>query len=212
MNDITLLREAGPEAPQFRPEVRSAARAALLAEIETGGKPVRRPFRLPSRKASWRIGLAVTTAAAAGNGRYPSADRLPAVAESLVDRPQPATLRVGLAPAGWSVRFFKMGRVLTLVNDADEQQTLTVQIPLPEDVVPPEHLLDQLMSPVGPVIEKTVHGRPAYLVMLDSGYLDQRIWFLQADFADGTTFELQVPDAFTEEQAVQMAEQVTYNP
>ena len=51
-----------------------------------------------------------------GDGRYRSADRLLAVAESIVDRPQPATLRMGLAPAGWSVQFFKMGRVLTLVN------------------------------------------------------------------------------------------------
>ena len=69
------------------------------------------------------------------------------VAESLVDRPQPATLRVGLAPAGWSVQSYKMGRVLTLVNDAYEQQTLTVHIPLPEDVVPAEQFR---ASPHGP--------------------------------------------------------------
>ena len=147
-----------------------------------------------------------------GDGRYRSPDRLLAVAESLVDRPQPATLRMGLAPAGWSVQFFKMGRVLGLVNDEYEQQTLTVQIPLPEDVVPPEELRDQLMSPVGPLIPVTVHDRPAHLVLLDSGYLDQRIWFMQAQFADGTTFELQVPEAFTQEQVVEMAEQVTHNP
>ena len=34
MNDITLLREAGPEAPALTTAVRHAARAALLAEIE----------------------------------------------------------------------------------------------------------------------------------------------------------------------------------
>ena len=33
-----------------------------------------------------------------------------------------------------------MGRVLTLVNDAYEPQTLTVHLPLPEDVVPAEEL------------------------------------------------------------------------
>jgi hypothetical protein len=147
-----------------------------------------------------------------GDGRYRSAERLLAVAESIVDRPQPATLRMGLAPAGWSVQFFKMGRVLTLVNDAYEQQTLTVQIPLPEDVVPPEELLSRLMGPVGPLIPVTVHGRPAQLVLLDSGYLDQQIWYLQAQFADGTTFTIQAPEAFTREQVVQMAEQVTHNP
>ena len=34
----------------------------------------------------------------------------------------------------------------------------------------------------------------------------------QAQFADGTTFTLQAPEAFTQEQVVQMADQVTYNP
>ena len=62
------------------------------------------------------------------------------MAESLVDRPQPATLAVGLAPEGWSVQFFKMGRVLTLVNDAYEQQTMNVHIPLPEDVIPADQV------------------------------------------------------------------------
>jgi hypothetical protein len=32
------------------------------------------------------------------------------------------------------------------------------------------------------------------------------------EFEDGTTFELQAPDAFTQEQVVEMAEQVTFNP
>jgi hypothetical protein len=31
-------------------------------------------------------------------------------------------------------------------------------------------------------------------------------------FEDGTTFTVQAPEAFTREQVVQMAEQVTYNP
>ena len=42
--------------------------------------------------------------------------------------------------------------------------------------------------------------------------LDEKIWFLQAQFEDGTVYELQVPDAFTQEQVVEMAQQVTYNP
>jgi hypothetical protein len=352
MNDITLLREVGPDAAPLPREVRSSARAALLAEIGAVGIPARRRLWLPSRTAGVRITAGVAVAAVAwtaavviagpdptgtpasgvtlvdfemptfplsldpvpeglraafdgdadgssvadyrdaagengftiyvsdeapdpgdvqgrevtdvadvdvgrrnaelvtgredycdvddqglashcrtrpfavlvtewredlwvslsGQGRYTEADRLLHVADSLIDRPQPATLRVGLAPAGWSVQFFKMGRVLTLVDDADEQQTLTVQIPQPADVVPPGELLDQLMSPVGPLVPVTVHGRPAHLVLLDSGYLDQRIWFLQAQFADGTTFELQAPEAFSQEQVLEMAEQVTYTP
>jgi hypothetical protein len=50
-----------------------------------------------------------------------------------------------------------------------------VNIPLPEDVIPPERFSDQLMGPVGQVIPVTVHDRPAHLVMMDAGYLDQRI-------------------------------------
>jgi hypothetical protein len=351
MNDITLLREAGPAAPPLQPAARAAARVALLEEIERS-RTVRGRVRgrLPRRRTALRIGVGVTVAAVAwtaavviaapdqlgpppasvrlvafetptfplsldpvpeglrpafdgsgegsfvadyrdvtgedgftiyvaddelpspdeeapgyrlgmvdevivdgreaelveysrdwcadvgvdcgrrsftdltwefaddvwvrilGDGRYRSADRLLAVAESIVDRPQPATLRMGLAPAGWSVDFFKMGRVLSLVNDSYEQQTLMVHIPLPEDVIPPEQLLEQLMGPIGPVVPVTVQGRPAYLVRLDSGYLDQEMWFLQAQFADGTTFTLQAPEAFTKEQVVEMANQVTYDP
>jgi hypothetical protein len=147
-----------------------------------------------------------------GDGRYRSVDRLVSVAESVVDRPQPATLRMGLAPAGWSVQFFKMGRVLTLVNDTYEQQTLSVHIPLPEEVGPPEELLQQIMGPIGPVIPVTVHGRPAQLVRVDTGYRDEEGWYLQAQFDDGTVFVIQAPGSFTQAQVVAMAEQVTYNP
>lgn len=351
MNDITLLRESGPAAPPLQPAARSAARAALLDEIERS-RTVRGRVRaqLPRRRTALRIGAGVTVAAVAwtaavviaapdelgpppgsvrlvafetptfplsldpvpeglrpafdgdaagsshadyrdasgqngfslfvqkdepdldelnasmdvgeaedvvvagregvfvrgthdvpcedglsicgsrsftqmawehredmwllleGDGRYRSVERLLAVADSIIERPQPAILRMGLAPEGWSVDFFKMGRVLSLVNDAYEQQSLTVHIPLPEDVAPPEQLRDQLMGPIGPVIPVTVHGRPAYLVRVDTGYLDQEGWYLQANFADGTTFVVQAPEAFTQEQVVQMAEQVTFNP
>ncbi|MGY2077797.1 hypothetical protein [Blastococcus sp. SYSU DS0828] len=347
MNDVTLLREAGPAAPPLSPAARSAARAALLAEIEG---PAPRRARRPSRKATLRIGLAAVTVAAAwaaavviaapdgpgtpaesvtlvdfrmptfplslepepvgmrpgftgdgesagfaeydsadgadrftvgvhgdepdgwedsfehvdvtersqisvdgvsadlvhgtrdvycddgltvcgrerfaellwerrddqwvtmtGEGRYSATADLLAVAESLVDRPQRATLAAELAPLGWSVQFYKMGRVLTLVNDAYEQQTITVHVPLPEDVSPLAEVRANLMGPVGPQLEVVVQGRPAALVRVDNGPRD-RGWFLQAQFEDGTTFTLQVPDAFTQEQVLQFAEQVTYHP
>lgn len=147
-----------------------------------------------------------------GDGRYRSVERLQAVAEAVVDRPQPATLRMGLAPAGWSVQFFKMGRVLSLVDDEHQQQSLTVHIPLPEDVPPAEELLGQLMGPIGPVIPVTVHGLPAHLVRVDTGYLDEEGWYLQAQFEDGTVFVVQAPGAFTQDQVVEMSEQVSYNP
>jgi hypothetical protein len=65
MNDLTLLREAGPDAPLLSPAARSAARAALLAEIDG---PVRRRSRRIGRKAVIRVGLAAVTAAAAWAG------------------------------------------------------------------------------------------------------------------------------------------------
>ena len=43
-------------------------------------------------------------------------------------------------------------------------------------------------------------------------YRDERLWFLQAQFEDGTTFVVQAPGSFTQEQVVQLAESVTYNP
>ncbi len=104
-----------------------------------------------------------------------------------------------------------MGRVLTLVNDAYEQQTLTVHLPLPEDVSPPDQLRSRLMGPVGPLMTVSVQGRPAYLVRIDAGGFDKG-WYLQAQFADGTTFVVQAPEAFAEDQVVQFAEQVTHNP
>ena len=53
MNDITLLREAGPERPAAaRPPCGHAARAALLDEIDRSATARGRfRARLPSRKA-----------------------------------------------------------------------------------------------------------------------------------------------------------------
>ncbi|MGY1749978.1 hypothetical protein [Modestobacter sp. SYSU DS0511] len=46
----------------------------------------------------------------------------------------------------------------------------------------------------------TVHHRPARLVPVDTGYLDRRDRFLRG------------PEAFTQEQLLGFAEQVTHNP
>jgi hypothetical protein len=351
MNDITILREAGPDAPATRPHVLHAARAALLDEIERS-QPVagRVRARLPRRRTARRLGAGVTVAAVAwtaavvlaapdelgpppggvtlvafdmptfplsldpepqglepafdgdgdgatiadyhdaemregftiflsqdepesladlagsrvgevrdvrvaggdgeavhgsenwcwgrqtgencaprgftelrweraddqwvrieGHGTYDDTARLVAVAESLVDRPQAVTLAAEVAPAGWSVQFFKMGRVLTLVNDAYEQQTLSVHVPLPDEVLPAGRVRESIMGPIGPQLDGTVNDRPAQLVQIGGGPLEAG-WFLQAQFEDGTTFVVQAPAAFTEEQVLELAEQVTYNP
>ena len=139
------------------------------------------------------------------------ADRLIEVAESVVDRPQRATLTPELAPEGWSLQLFKMGRVLVLVNDEFEEQSVTVHVPLPEDVAPLDAVRGSIMGPVGPQLDVTVGGRPAALVRTDHGP-GHGGWFIQAQFEDGTAYTLQVPDAFTKEQVVEFAEAVTYHP
>jgi hypothetical protein len=150
-----------------------------------------------------------------GHGDYAGAEQLRAVAGSLVDRPQPATLDIGVAPDGWSVQFYKMGRVLTLVNDAYEAQDLTVHVPLPEDVIPADRVRESIMGPIGPQLDVTVNGRPAQLIRVDVGYVVDghryEGWYLQAQFEDGTTFVVQAPEAFTEDQVLELAESVTHN-
>jgi len=337
MKDITLLRDAGPEAPEFGADVRSAARAALLAEIATRRAPARRRLHRPSRKTALRIGAGITAAAAAwaaavviaapdpvgtpastvhlvafepptfplsldpvpagwdvrfsadpgevlhasyadpasddglyvrvspeeperydvtsttdvtvdgragelvrgvdqrtpylhlvwerkddqwvqlqGYGTYDDAQRLVQAADHLVDRPQPVPLRVSLAPAGWSVQGYKDDRILTLANDDYEQQSLSVHVPLPAEVIPAAQVRKSIARPIGPQVDVNVNGRPAQLVqvegdlLVDGHFLDG--WYLQAQFADGTTFVLQAPGAFTQEQVLQLAASVTYTP
>lgn len=348
MNDITLLREAGPDAPELRAHVRNAARAALLAEIGTSRAPGRRRSR-PSRKAAIRFGAGVTVAAAAwtaavviaapdpagtpatsvhlvafepptfplsldpvppgwdvsfsadpggtlhaaygdpasdaglyvrvspeepeqydvtsttdvtvdgraaelvrgvdttcggtgrecvdqrtpylhlvwerkegqwvqlqGRGGHDDAGRLLRTAEHLVDRPQRVPLQISVAPQGWSVQGYKDDRILTLANDGYGQQSLSVHVPLPGEVIPAARVRESVARPIGPQLDVTVDGRPAQLVrvegdlLVDGHFLDG--WYLQAQFADGTTFVVQAPGAFTEEQLLRVAESVTYNP
>jgi hypothetical protein len=55
-------------------------------------------------------------------------------------------------------------------------------------------------------VPTTVNSRPAQLVPTDSG------WYLQAQFAEGTTFVRQAPGVFAREQVLAVAAQVTYTP
>ena len=143
-------------------------------------------------------------------------DELVGIAESLVDRPQRVPLQVALAPEGWSVQSFKDDRILTLVDDDNEQHSLSVHLPLPEVVLPAAQVRESVMGPIGPQLDVTVNGRPAQLVRVDRAMVVEgdRVegWFLQAQFADGTTFVVQAPESFTQEQVLRMAEAVVHNP
>lgn len=140
-----------------------------------------------------------------GDGRFAERDRLVSVADSLVDQPQAPPLRLSLAPAGWRPGFFKeSGRIVTLVDEAHPEQTLSVH--LPEAPTPPADLPRMLEAVTGAVQDTSVNGLPAQLVPTGNG------WYLQAQFADGTTFVVQAPAAFTAEQVVEVAAQVVHTP
>jgi hypothetical protein len=152
-----------------------------------------------------------------GEGGYGDPARLVAVGESLVDRPQPVTLQVQLAPAGWSVADYHDSQAISYVSDDDPDQSMTVQVFAPEPGRGPAGgwSPDQLIaiaSADGPPTPVTVHHRPARLVTCDDCSIPQgrHTWYLQAQFADGTLFVLQAPDDLTQDQVLAIAEQVTY--
>jgi hypothetical protein len=134
------------------------------------------------------------------------------IAEELVDSPQAMPVQLHLAPAGYSLDFFKDdGRIVRLGDDADPEQGLTVHVPLADEVVPVDQLPGAVAGVAGAVEEVTVQGQPAHLVRTDYGGGRQGC-FLQARFPDGTTFIVEAPGTLSQEQVVQIADQVTYTP
>ena len=151
--------------------------------------------------------------------RYGRVPALVAVAESIVDRPQPVALQFGLAPEGWVVSGYESPAALTLVSASDptslsERVGLSLQerwrgYETPGDVV--RGMGD------GPVEEVAVNGLPAALVSVSDPFAQPgtggRMWYLGARLADdGPLFLFQAPDSLTREDVLAMAEQVTYTP
>lgn len=146
-------------------------------------------------------------------GRYAERDLLMSIASSLVDSPQAMPVQLNLAPVGYSLDFFKdNGQVVRLGDDSDPARGLTVRLPFPGEAGPIEGLSDVVDGTAGPVEEVAVQGQPAQLVRTDYGGGGAQGWFLQARFADGTTFVVEAPGILTPEQVVQIADQVTYTP
>jgi hypothetical protein len=148
-----------------------------------------------------------------GSGRFADTDVLAGLGAQLVESPQAIPVQMHLAPAGYSFDFLKVGgRVIRLADDSDPAMTrgLTVAVPLPEDVVPADRLLELVPGAVGPVEEVTVQGQPAQLLHVLGG--DPQDWYLQARFPDGATFTVQAPGDLTREQLVQIADQVSHTP
>ena len=147
-----------------------------------------------------------------GQGRYAERDVLTALGDDLVDSPRTVPLQLHLAPAGFRLDFFKDdGRIVRLADDTDPEVGLTVHLPSPDGVLPPEQWSAMVEGAVGPVEELVVLGQPAHVVRTHHGGGHEG-WYLQARFPDGTVFVVQAPGTLTREQVVQVAEQVTYTP
>jgi hypothetical protein len=147
-----------------------------------------------------------------GDGSYGETDAVVAVAESLVDRPQPVGLQFGLAPAGWTVSGFEESRSLDLMRGDDSGQALRLSVIPRGGGATLDGVVDNGMPTAGPVVTVTVQGQEARLVLRegDEGYGD--FWFLVGQIPDGPLFLMLAPEALTQEQVLQVAEHVTYAP
>jgi hypothetical protein len=142
-----------------------------------------------------------------GEDAYADTSTLVAVAESIVDRPQPVDLQLGLAPAGWSLNSYDEGHIAFVKSD-DPTQRLAVSLMERWRRETVENAFKGMYD--GPEHWVTVNGRPAKIVLVDQGEFNE--WFLAGELDSGALFMIQTPETFTQEQVVEIAEQVTYSP
>jgi hypothetical protein len=151
-----------------------------------------------------------------GRGRFADGAQLTALAAALVDSPRSVPVQLSLAPAGYSLDFFKDGgRIVRLADDADPARTrgMTIRVPLATEISGAEL---RLATEAGPPEEVTVHGRPAGLSETERGFYESSLadggWLLEAAFPDGTPFVIEAPGTLTRDQVLGMAEEVSYTP
>ncbi|HEV7870388.1 MAG TPA: hypothetical protein VGO95_03945 [Modestobacter sp.] len=146
-----------------------------------------------------------------GEGSYADTAAVVAVAESIVDRPQPVGLQFGLAPAGWSVGGYEASHSLDLVSDDDPTQSpLRVSLfggPGYEVTIDAPFEGRSLTGPVEPV---TVQGLPARIALTTPD--DGGGWLVTGQLAGGPLFLIVAPPALTREQVLEIAAQITYAP
>jgi hypothetical protein len=153
---------------------------------------------------------------------YSNIPALVSVAESIVDRPQPVRLQVGLSPEGWSVSAYENGG-LTLISDTDPSISNRIAVSVQERWRGYDSPGDVLkgMSEGNPVEHVTVQGKRAELVSVPDhftgpGFPDRqeprRKWYLAAELPDGVLFLFEAPDMLSREDVLAMAERITYTP
>ena len=143
--------------------------------------------------------------AVTGSGEYADVEGVAAIAESLREEPQPVDLALGVAPQGWSAVAYKEDRILIFAASSQAGSgDLTVALV--------ERLSRDLAGYGAQDVEPlTINGEPAQLGRQVSE-VNEPTWILEAHTSSGQAFSLQVPAEFTREQAIQIAEGVTYRP
>ena len=152
---------------------------------------------------------------------YSNVAALVSVAKSIVDRPQPVRLQVGLSPQGWAVSSYENG-ALTLISDTDPSIVNRIGISLQERWRGYNRPADVLkgMTAGNPVQDVTVQGRPAKLVSVPDPFTGpgnpgreqpRRKWYLAAQLPDGALYLLEAPDTLSQDDVLAIADQVTYS-
>jgi hypothetical protein len=152
-----------------------------------------------------------------GQSAYGAVAAAVAVAESLVERPQPINLQVGLAPAGWSVvDWHESSGAMSLANDADANEFLHVQCmpPFPSGSGVDNGSAAQRIESVtaiDPAVSTDINGLPAEIVHARD-YMDEatRFWLVAWELPDGTVCSVTAPEEFTQDDVLTIAEKVTY--
>jgi len=150
------------------------------AEVTLGDSLVHRAVGTSGRLWVWIL----------GEGAYDETAAVIAVAETVVDRPQPVGLQFGLAPAGWSVGGYEESRSLDLVGDTDpEQQPRRLGL-IGEEGGATIDTSFQGMALAGPVEPVTIKWLPPRMALADGGggYLDT--WLVVGALPDGSLFLL----------------------
>jgi hypothetical protein len=148
-----------------------------------------------------------------GEGAYRETTALVAVAETVVDRPQPVGLQFGLAPAGWSLGGYEESRSLDLVSDTDPEQ-----LPLRLSLFGGPGFAATIDGPfegralAGPIEPVTIKGLPARMALADGDEGGTDTWLVAGQLPDGPLFLLVAPPVLTREQVLEIAEQITYTP
>jgi hypothetical protein len=145
-----------------------------------------------------------------GEGSYADTAALVPVAESIVDRPQPLGLQFGLAPADWSVTGYEESRSIDLTSDVEPQQLIRLSVYQPGSGSTIDTLMDGI-TVVTPVQTVTVQGQPARMALQAGDAEHPDFWTVVRQLPGGEIFLLLAPETLTQDQVLQIAEQITYS-